>query len=89
MVEAVSILTGAVLTILVGLLRRKYKVSRGMINSIVLVCSFLIAFLVRYIETGEYAVTVEGVGLIYASSQVVYQLIIKQFELEDRLEGVK
>lgn len=87
-IELVALVVGAILPIFVGLLRRKFIPSRNQIQVFILAVSGLI-FLGIDAFRGELnqESLVGRVTLAYASSQLVYNLVIKNLSLDLSLEG--
>jgi len=86
--ELISIIAGAILSLLFAVVKRWVVLDKKAMGVIVLVVSFLVASVIELFEDGwNWDTYLSKVGEVYASSQIVYWLLLKEFGLEEKIEG--
>jgi len=86
--ELISIIAGAILSLLFAVIKRWVVLDKKAMGVVVLVVSFLVASVIELFEDGwNWDTYLSKVGEVYASSQIVYWLLLKEFGLEEKIEG--
>jgi hypothetical protein len=86
--ELISLVAGAILSIVFAVIKRWVTLDKKLMGMIVLVVSFLVASGVELFDDGwDWNAYLSKVGQVYASSQIVYWVLLKEFGLEEKLEG--
>lgn len=84
-----SVVVGGLVSILIAVLKRWITFEKKTIALLVLVVSFLSVSVVFLIEKGfVWSEYLENVAIVYASSQAIYWIVMQQFGLGDKIEGV-
>ena len=87
-VESISLIAGAILSIVFAVIKRWVTLDKKLMGMIVLVVSFLVASAIELLNGGwDWSAYLGKVGQVYASSQIVYWVLLKEFGLEDKIEG--
>lgn len=82
-----GIVAGAIITILISILKRWVTLSKVQVALLALTVSFLVAsgmFLLNGKTWQEY---VSSIAIVYSSSQAIYWLALKETGLGDKIEG--
>ncbi len=86
--ELISIIAGAILSLLFAIIKRWVVLDKKAMGRIVLIVSFLVASVIELFEDSwNWDTYLSKVGEVYASSQIVYWVLLKEFGLEERIEG--
>ncbi len=89
-IELGSLIAGAILSIVFAIAKRWITLSKKASGLIALAVSFLVASGFELVKGGwDWNSYISKVGQVYASSQLIYWIILKEFDLESVIEKGK
>jgi hypothetical protein len=87
-VDIIAVVVGGVSSLIISVLKRWITLDKKSMAILVLLISFLVATVIELIQNdfnwGSY---VSKIAQVYSSSQVVYWIVLKELELDTKLEG--
>jgi hypothetical protein len=87
-VELGSLIAGAVLSIVFAVIKRWVTLDKKVSGLIALAVSFLVASGFELVNDGwDWNSYISKVGQVYASSQLIYWVVLKELDLESVIEG--